>query len=123
MHVWHSRQRGVRFECQAHHATMAILKLPSSVARHTPDDCIALMNSRRREFYDCAHGRSSPARSTKALPILVRCGLLVSKVELGALDAEIQVLEIPKHGIAARLDGQGLYEPHQSRPQASNDLN
>ena len=60
---------------------------------------------------------------TQALAVFLRCRCLVSIIERRLTNAEVQVIEVPVHGLAPRLDSDRVGEPDTRRSQPSHNLN
>jgi hypothetical protein len=60
---------------------------------------------------------------TQALAVFLQCRCLVPVIERRLTNAEVQVIEVPAHGLAPRLDDDRVGEPHKRSSQPSYDLN
>ena len=60
---------------------------------------------------------------TQTLAVFLRRRCLVPIIESRLTNAEVQVIEVPAHGLASRLDDDRVSEPHKRGSQPSYDLN
>ena len=70
----------------------------------------------------CTSGLRPLARMTQALAVFLRRCCLVPIIERRLTNAEVQVIEVPAHDLAPRLDDDRVGDPHKRGSQPSYHL-